>query len=133
LSAARIAAKTGDGAAPRHVLTVVLTELIPYDTDSRTHMRIRQSFTVLALTDTAIATRLHADYTRLHRQLADLLHQDGVPDPHPAALGLVALAEGLAYYVLTGLCPAGTARDRIHTAIADAYSRPPADPQSPQP
>ncbi|MER6809917.1 TetR family transcriptional regulator C-terminal domain-containing protein [Spirillospora sp. NPDC000708] len=125
LSAARIAAKTPDGAGPREQLTIVLTELIPYDAPTRTHMRVRQSFTALALTDTAIAARLHADYSRLHRQLAELLERDGVPDPGPAAIALVALAEGLAYYVLTGLCPAGTARDRVLTAIAHTCSRPP--------
>ncbi|GAA2639331.1 TetR/AcrR family transcriptional regulator [Actinomadura fulvescens] len=119
LSAARIAAKTGQDADPRQVLTVVLTELIPYDAVTQTHMRIRQSFTALALTDPAIAARLHADYTRFHQQVTDLLHHTGVTDPHPAALSLTALAEGLAYYVLTGLCPADTARDRILAAIAD--------------
>ncbi|WP_067826934.1 TetR/AcrR family transcriptional regulator [Actinomadura kijaniata] len=121
LSAARITARTGDVATSRQVLTVVLTELIPHDPDTHVHMRVRQAFTALALTDPAIATRLHADYTRLHQQLADLLAHDGVSDPLPTAIALAALAEGLAYYVLTDLCSAQTARDRILTAVDDAY------------
>lgn len=128
LSSARIAAKTTHDARPRDVLGVVLTELIPYDADTEAHMRIRQSFTALALTDPAIATRLRADYTRFHRQVARLLHQEGATDSDQTAITLVALAEGLAYYVLIGHCPAATARDRVLRAITDACAiTPPAD------
>jgi AcrR family transcriptional regulator len=122
LSSARIAAKTGQDALPREVLTVVLSELIPYDADTEAHMRIRQSFTALALTDPAIAARLREDYTHFHQQIAQLLREDGVLDPDATATGLAAMAEGLAYYVLIDLTPADAARDRIHAAIADIQS-----------
>jgi AcrR family transcriptional regulator len=132
LAAARIADRTGPGGqndSPRHVLTVVLTELIPYDTATHAHMRVRQSFTAAALADEGIATRLRADYARLHSQLADLLRGCQAAgelraqvDPDEKAVALVALAEGLAYYVLIGTCPAGRARDQVLTAISDVYA-----------
>lgn len=131
LSSARIRSLVGedlDRAEPRAVLTAVLTELIAYDAETRTHMRVRQSFTALALTDEAIARRMRADYTRFHRQIADLLRRDqeagrlGVGlDAAETAVDLVALAEGLAYYVLIGLTEPETARDRVLSAVADLY------------
>ncbi|MEV4113475.1 hypothetical protein [Nonomuraea sp. NPDC049695] len=42
-------------------------------------------------------------------------------DPHEAALALVAVAEGLAAYVLTDVALTVTARERV-TAIADSSS-----------
>ncbi|GAA4512995.1 TetR/AcrR family transcriptional regulator [Actinoallomurus oryzae] len=131
LSSTRIAAKTtanGADAGPREVLTVVLTELVPYDAVTRAHLRVRQSFTAAALADDAIAGRLRDDYARLHTRLAELLRQDqatgrlrpGV-EPDQEAVTLVALAEGLAYYVLIGVYPAGAARERLHTAISGLY------------
>lgn len=128
LSSARIRAKAGDlgAAAPRTVLTVVLTELIAYDAETEAHMRVRQSFTALALADEAIADRMRADYARLHRQIADLLRKDRDAlasdlDPDETAPALVALAEGLAYYVLIGAMPAAAARARITDAISALY------------
>lgn len=131
LASARIAAKTspeGSHSDPRHVLTVVLTELIPYDATTRAHMRVRQSFTAAALADEAIAARLRDDYATLHRRLAELLGRDQAAgrlqreaDTGGAAVTLVALAEGLAYYVLVGVYPADAARDCVLAAISDVY------------
>lgn len=132
LSSARIRVLVGDDldrAEPRAVLTVVLTELIAYDSETRTHMRVRQSFTALALADEGIAERMRAEYTRFHRQVADLVRKDRdagairiAADPEHLAVDLVALAEGLAYYVLIGLTSAETARDRVLAAVAELYS-----------
>ncbi|MGH3241276.1 MAG: TetR/AcrR family transcriptional regulator, partial [Spirillospora sp.] len=131
LSAARIRALAGqdlDAAEPRSVLTVVLTQLIPGDTESRAHLRVRQSFTALALADEAIADRMRAEYTRFHRQIADLLAKDRdaalIPadtDPDLVAVDLVAHTEGLAYYVLIGLTDPATARARVLSAVAALY------------
>jgi AcrR family transcriptional regulator len=129
-SSARIRAKAGqdlDAAEPRTVLTVVLTELIPYDDATRLHMRVRQSFTALALADADIAARLRAEYAGLHGRVADLLRRDQAAgraaprDPHEAAMALVGLAEGLAYYVLIGLTPAQAAREQVLAAIDSVY------------
>ncbi|REF00513.1 TetR/AcrR family transcriptional regulator [Thermomonospora umbrina] len=132
LSSARIAAKTGTttsdtqtgggpDAAPGDVLTVVLTELLPYDHDTWAHMRVRQAFTALALSDETIAARLRADYARLHAQIADLIAREQthhrILDPTAEAVALVALAEGLAYYVLIGVQPVTAARHRLLAAI----------------
>ncbi|MFI6928630.1 TetR/AcrR family transcriptional regulator [Nonomuraea spiralis] len=131
LSSARIRAKAGtdlQAAEPRLVLTTVLGELIPYDAASEAHMRVRQSFHAFAFAEEAIAARLRVLYADFHRQMADLIARDQqsgrIPatlDPHAAALALVALAEGLAAYVLTGVTPATTARRQVLAAIADLY------------
>ncbi|WP_159942899.1 MULTISPECIES: TetR/AcrR family transcriptional regulator [unclassified Nocardiopsis] len=119
LSSARIASATGTGASPRRVLTTVLTELIPYDTATRVHMRVRQAFTALALSDEDIAERMRREYARFHGQVADLL--PGGADRRDRAVALVALAEGLAYYVLVGVDSAAAARERVLAAIAAAH------------
>ncbi|MEO3891532.1 TetR/AcrR family transcriptional regulator [Nonomuraea sp. B5E05] len=131
LSSARIRAKTGtdlQAAEPRLVLTTVLGELIPYDADTEAHMRVRQSFHAFAFAEEAIAARLRVLYADLHCQMADLIARDQqagrIPttlDAHAAALSLVALAEGLAAYVLTGVTPATTAREQVLAAVAVLY------------
>jgi AcrR family transcriptional regulator len=112
--------------SPGGALRVVLTELIPHDEPTALHMRVRQSFTALALADEAIAARLREDYARLHRRLAELVAAEqaggniaeGV-DPYAAAVALVALTEGLAYYVLIGVRLEQDARDAVLAAIAE--------------
>ncbi|WP_206066388.1 TetR/AcrR family transcriptional regulator [Nonomuraea composti] len=119
LSAARIRRLVGrdlGDADPREVLTTVLTELIPYDAATRAHMRVRQSFHALAFADERIAARLRVLYDDLHRRVAALV-DPGRPDME-AALSLVALAEGLAAYVLIDLTPPYVARERVLDAIA---------------
>ncbi|MFD2353839.1 TetR family transcriptional regulator C-terminal domain-containing protein [Nonomuraea ferruginea] len=131
LSSARIRAKTGadpQAAEPRLVLTTVLGELIPYDAATEAHMRVRQSFHAFAFAEEAIAARLRVLYADFHRQMADFIacdqqagHIPAALDPHVTALALVALAEGLAAYVLTGVTSASTARQQVLAAVADLY------------
>lgn len=133
LSSLRIQAKTGadlQAADPRLVLTTVLTELIPYDATTEAHMRVRQSFHAyaFAFADETIAAHLRVLYADFHRQMADLIHKDQqtgrIPsdaDPERTALALVALTEGLAAYVLTGVTPAVHAREQVLEAIAALY------------
>ena len=111
---------------PRGMLTVVLTELIPHDEVTKLHMRVRQSFTALALTDETIAARLREDYALLHRTLAELIAADRNArditegeNPRATAVALVALTEGLAYYVLIDLTRAEQARETVLAAIAN--------------
>jgi AcrR family transcriptional regulator len=132
LSSARIRDKAGadlDAAEARTVLTVVLTELIAYDAATEAHLRVRQAFTALALTDAEIADRMRAEYAGFHRQIADLLRRDQgsglLPaglDPDETAPALVALAEGLAYYVLIGVTVPSAARARVVDAVAALYA-----------
>ncbi|PZG56630.1 TetR family transcriptional regulator [Spongiactinospora gelatinilytica] len=131
LSSARIRAKTGadlEAAEPRLVLTTVLGELIPYDAATEAHLRVRQSFQAIAFAEEAIAARLRVLYADFHHQIADLIARDqkagripAAVDPQGTALTLVALAEGLAAYVLTGVTPATTAREQVLAAIAALY------------
>ncbi|MER5422759.1 TetR/AcrR family transcriptional regulator [Streptosporangium roseum] len=131
LSSARIRQQVGrdlEAADARLVLTTVLTELIPYDAATRAHMRVRQAFHALALADEVIAARLRLLYDDFHRQMADLIGEGrrsgritAALDLHQSALALVALAEGLASYVLIDLTCAGTARELLLAAVADLY------------
>ncbi|MFV2216302.1 TetR/AcrR family transcriptional regulator [Actinomadura sp. LOL_016] len=129
LSTARIRARVGRDLAdapPRDVLTAVLTELIAHDAETRAHLRVRQSFTALALADEAIAARMREEYTRFHGEVAHLLRRDraALPagtDPEAAAIDLIAHAEGLAYYVLIGIIGPEAARDRVERSIAARY------------
>ncbi|MEV0149427.1 MULTISPECIES: TetR family transcriptional regulator C-terminal domain-containing protein [unclassified Nonomuraea] len=89
---------------------------------------MRQSFHAFAFAEEAIAARLRVLYADFHHRMADLIARDQqagrIPatlDPHAATLALVALAEGLAAYVLTGVTPAHTARQQVLAAIADLY------------
>ena len=111
------------------MLTTVLTELFAYDSPTCAHMRIRQSFNALALADETIAARIREQYAGFHRQLATLLRRDQAAgiittslDPDRAAVELVALAEGLAYYVLLEIHPADSARDKVLASVASLYS-----------
>ncbi len=107
--------------APAHdILVVVLTQLIPHDPFSWTHLRVRQSFIARGLVDEQIAARLRSEYTRLHRRLGDAVRREqdnGAirPDADPVALAnrLVAQAEGLANHVLVG----ATTPDEAHAAV----------------
>ncbi|MDX3103683.1 TetR family transcriptional regulator C-terminal domain-containing protein [Nonomuraea angiospora] len=102
--------------------------LIPNDAATEAHMRVRQSFHAFAFAEEAIAARLRVLYADFHRQMADLITRDQqagrIPaalDARDTALALVALAEGLAAYVLTGVTLAATARRQVLAAIADLY------------
>ncbi|MFI7639739.1 TetR/AcrR family transcriptional regulator [Nonomuraea sp. NPDC049400] len=131
LSSTRIRQRVGsdlEAAEPRLVLTTVLTELIPYDAATEAHMRIRQSFHAFAFAEESIASRLRVLYADFHRQMADLISKDqqasripATRHPYEMALALVALAEGLAAYVLAGVTSAAVARDRALEAVADLY------------
>ncbi len=122
-SSARIAELLGgdpDHAPAHDTLVVVLTQLLPHDPFSWTHLRVRQSFIARGLTDERIAARLRSEYTELHRRLGDALQreqQQGLINPgaYPVALAarLVAHAEGLANHVLLGV----TTPDQAHAAV----------------
>lgn len=128
-SSARIAARVGGdlaAAAPRAVLEAVLAELVPYDEATRAHLALRQSYTALALHHEAVADRVREQYRTLHHHdLADLVRReqhDGTVaahlDPVATAIGLAALAEGLAYYVLIDVTTASAAQQQLSAAVA---------------
>ena len=130
-SSARIAELLGgdpDGAPAREVLVVVLTQLIPHDAFSWTHLRVRQSFIARGLNDDAIAARLRDDYEDLHARLGDALDREQQRgalrrdvDPVTCAVRLVAHAEGLANYVLLGATTPDCARSAVAASIDEYY------------
>lgn len=128
LAGERIAELTADDGGPRAVLTAVLTQLVPQDRATATHMRIRQSFTAQALTDERVATRLRHAYAQLNARLADMLAREieagaitAAERPEHVVGRLVALVEGLAYHVLIGTHPADVARRQVLDAIDALY------------
>jgi AcrR family transcriptional regulator len=130
LAAERIAELTASAerSQPRSVLTIVLTELVPHDRATRTHMRIRQSFTAQALADERVAARLRQTYTQLNARLARLISGEiaaglinTVEQPEHIAVRLVALVEGLAYHVLIGTHPADVGRRQARDAVDALY------------
>lgn len=118
-----------EAAAPGELLAAVLTELIPHDERSWTHLRIRQAFAALALHDEEIAARMRTAYERLHREdIAGLLLREQVSgrvatdlDTYGTAVGLVAFAEGLTYYVLVGVTDPAHARGLVIDRVAELY------------
>jgi AcrR family transcriptional regulator len=134
-SSARIAELLGgdpDHAPAHDTLNVVLTQLIPHDPFSWTHLRIRQSFIARGLTDERVATRLRTDYERLHRRLGNAVRRGQRAgsirpdiDPVTVAARLVAHAEGLANYVLLRV----TTPDQAHAAVLASLRQ--LQPQSP--
>lgn len=131
-STARITARAGGDlrtAPPQEVLMAILTDLIPADDETSAHMRVRQSFLALALHDDAIAARLRLAYAQLHHDdVADLLRRDQASgraradiDTDANAVALVALAEGLAYYVLIGVTAPEDASNQISRAVTQLY------------
>ena len=132
-SSARITELLGDDpdAAPAHdTLVVVLTQLIPHDPFSWTHLRIRQSFIARGLVDEPIAARLRSEYRQLHRRLGDAVQREqdsGAirPDADPVALAqrLVAHAEGLANHVLLGATTPDQARVAVLASLDEHAPR----------
>jgi AcrR family transcriptional regulator len=128
LASDRIAELTAEDEGPRTVLTAVLTELVPHDRATSTHMRIRQSFTAQALTDERVATRLRDAYAQLNARLADIISREieagtitTAERPEHVAGRLVAFVEGLAYHVLIGTHPADVARRQVLDAVNVLY------------
>ena len=125
-------------AAPAHdTLVVVLTQLIPHDPFSWTHLRVRQSFIARGLVDEPIATRLRSEYAQLHRRLGDAVRrgQDSGairPDTDPVALAqrLVAHAEGLANHVLLGATTPDQARAAVLASLDEHASQVAAGPST---
>ncbi|OLT05961.1 TetR family transcriptional regulator [Pseudonocardia sp. CNS-004] len=124
----RITALTAQDPSPRAALTAVLTDLVPHDDATRTHMRVRQSFTAQALADERVAARLRDTYGELARRLGEIIAGEvrtgavaTEEQPEHIAVRLVALAEGLAYHVLIGAHPADAARRQVLDAVAALY------------
>lgn len=130
-SSARITALLrgdADRAPAREVLVVVLTQLIPHDSFSWTHLRVRQSFIARGLNDDAIAARLREDYAHLHSRLGDAVEREQQRgafrtdvDPITCAMRLVAHAEGLANYVLLEATTPDHARAAVAANIDEHY------------
>lgn len=130
LAARRIDELAGPDPEPHRLLTVVLTELIPHDPTTRTHMRIRQFFAAQALIDRGIAERLDGQYAGLLDVVGGLLGTDpavssarggSTETVRDIAVRIVALAEGLAYHVLTGRHDPATARRQVLAAVDELH------------
>ena len=106
----REAAESGALAHPRDVIAAILAEALPADEDRRTFSILNTAYLALSLTDPALAIAplvKNSDAVTgvVAAQLRTAQGAGDSPtdlDPDPEALGLVAMAAGLATSVLVG-------------------------------
>ncbi|MCO1617238.1 TetR/AcrR family transcriptional regulator [Micromonospora tulbaghiae] len=101
--------------APRALLRAMLAELLPLDEDRRADGRVALAFLAYTAVRPAVAAALHDETAALLAFVAGQitagspLVADGRVDPERAAVGLLAVMEGLGIYVLGGHYPPETA------------------------
>ena len=101
--------------APRALLRAMLAELLPLDEDRRADGRVALAFLAYTAVRPAVAAALHDETAALLAFVAGQitagspLAADGRVDPERAAVGLLAVMEGLGIYVLGGHYPPETA------------------------
>jgi AcrR family transcriptional regulator len=132
--------ETDAQASPRDVIAAILTEALPVDDEQRTFAVLNAAYFALALTDPALAVAplaknsdavidVVAAQLRAAQAAGDI---PAPPDPDTEALGLLAMAHGLATSVLGGQSSAERAQavidyhlDRLFPASQPALRRRP--------
>ncbi|MCW3842095.1 TetR family transcriptional regulator C-terminal domain-containing protein [Micromonospora yasonensis] len=112
----RAAAALGDHPAPRTLLRTMLVELLPLDEARRADGRVALAFLAYTAVRPSVAAALHQGTAALLDFLARQIRAaqatrpiDQRVDPDRAAVGLLAVMEGLGIYLLGGHYPAETA------------------------
>lgn len=112
------AALTALGAtpSPRTLVRTMLGEVLPLDAPRRADGRVALAFLAYTAVRPAVAASLHQDTAALVDFIAGQIRGAQAAgsarpeiDPDRAAVGLLALMEGLGVYLLGGHFPAGTA------------------------
>ncbi|GAB3087481.1 TetR/AcrR family transcriptional regulator [Micromonospora schwarzwaldensis] len=118
---------------PRALLRAMLTELLPLDEERRADGRVALAFLAYTAVRPAVAAALHDDTAALRAFVAGQLARsplaaDGRVDPEPAAVGLLAVMEGLGIHVLGGHYPPETALAALDAQLDLLFgAEPPAD------
>ncbi|MGC4886823.1 TetR/AcrR family transcriptional regulator [Micromonospora sp. DT227] len=92
---------------PRALLRAMLTELLPLDEERLADGRVALAFLAYTAVRPAVAAALHDDTAALRAFVADQIARSplataGRVEPEPAAVGLLAVLEGLGIHVLGG-------------------------------
>lgn len=105
----RAVAALGAHPAPRTLLRTMLVELLPLDEARRADGRVALAFLAYTAVRPAVAAALHQETAELLAFIASQIRAaqaDGAADrridPHHAAVGLLAVMEGLGVYLLGG-------------------------------
>ncbi|MEH0845394.1 TetR family transcriptional regulator C-terminal domain-containing protein [Micromonospora sp. CPCC 205711] len=106
-------AALGPDPAPRALLRTMLVELLPLDEARRADGRVALAFLAYTAVRPEVAAGLHQETVGLLAFLAGQIRAgrpaDRRVDPDRAAVGLLAIVEGLGVYLLGGHYPAETA------------------------
>jgi AcrR family transcriptional regulator len=89
----------GENPEPRLLLRAMIAALLPLDDESRDNGRVALAFLAYTAVRPAAAEGLHQETGEMAGFIAGLLP---VPRPAAAAMGLLALMEGLGVYLLGG-------------------------------
>jgi AcrR family transcriptional regulator len=101
--AERLRHRPADGPGPRGVVEAILIEALPTDEQSRALHLVYTSYTVLAVTDPALAAHPYlAAPDAMESFIAAQLGEGGVAEPRTEAIVLLAMSAGLSAGVLAG-------------------------------
>ncbi|SCL18351.1 transcriptional regulator, TetR family [Micromonospora rhizosphaerae] len=112
----RAVAALGDDPSPRTLLRTMLAELLPLDEVRRADGRVALAFLAYTAVRPTVAAALHQETAGMLAFIAGQVRAgqlagtaDRRVDPDRAAVGLLAVMEGLGMYLLGGHIPAETA------------------------
>lgn len=105
--------------APRTLLRTMLAELLPLDEERRADGRVALAFLAYTAVRPAVAAALHDETTALLGFIAGQIRAGANPgvDPERAAVGLLAVMEGLGIYLIGGHYPPETALAALDTQL----------------
>jgi AcrR family transcriptional regulator len=120
----RAIAALGEHPAPRTLLRTMLVELLPLDEERQADGRVALAFLAYTAVRPDVGAALHQETAAMLGFLAGQIRaaQAGWPaarrvDPERAAVGLLAIMEGLGIYLLGGHYPAETALAALDTQL----------------
>ncbi|WP_433316220.1 TetR/AcrR family transcriptional regulator [Micromonospora chersina] len=115
----RAIAALGATPAPRELLRTMLAELLPLDEERRADGRVALAFLAYTAVRPAVAAALHDETAGLLDFIAGLIRSGAgtTVDPERAAVGLLAVMEGLGIYLLGGHYPPETALAALDTQL----------------
>ncbi|MEU4481639.1 TetR family transcriptional regulator C-terminal domain-containing protein [Micromonospora sp. NPDC023966] len=119
----RAVAALGATPTPRALLRTMLAELLPLDEERRADGRVALAFLAYTAVRPAVAAALHDETAALLGFIAGLIRAgqpagaEGRVDAERAAVGLLAVMEGLGIYLLGGHYPPETALAALDTQL----------------
>jgi AcrR family transcriptional regulator len=123
--------RLGESPSPRALLRTMLVELLPLDEPRRMDGRVALAFLAYTAVRPDAAAALHEDTAAMLMFIADQIRAAQAAgdthahiDPAHAAVGLLAVMEGLGVYLLGGHYPPNTALDALDAHLAMIFRSP---------